>query len=280
MKPRKLTRRRFLLAAALLSSPLVVCADAKWLEPKWLKVRRVKLGWNAPRHRFLQFTDVHHKGDRAYLLSVVKTINALSPEFVFFTGDVIEEGKFLPEALEILAAIKSPMYGVPGNHDYWSRVPFDGLSKCFAATGGRWLLDEEIATPDGKFTISGAACLSPHKPPLRGHPATTNIFLMHYPAWVEKLAGKFDLILAGHSHGGQVRLPFYGPLIIPFNVGPYRPRNVPHPRRAAVCQPRHRLVSRAHSLQLPSGDNCVRVGLIGVRCRPLAFGLQSPPARH
>jgi predicted MPP superfamily phosphohydrolase len=44
-----------------------------------------------PTHRIVHFTDVHHKGDRAYLQGVVKKINALSPDFVCFTGDLIEE---------------------------------------------------------------------------------------------------------------------------------------------------------------------------------------------
>jgi len=51
----------------------------------------------------------------------VDLINSLKPDFVCFTGDIMEEGKFLPEALEILSGVKAPMYGVPGNHDYWSR---------------------------------------------------------------------------------------------------------------------------------------------------------------
>ena len=46
--------------------------------------------------------------------------------------------------------------------------------------------------------------------------------LIHYPEGADKLGKtKLDLILAGHSHGGQVRLPFYGPLILPFGVGTY-----------------------------------------------------------
>jgi len=50
-------------------------------------------------------------------------------------------------------------------------------------------------------------------------PGVKNILLAHYPNWCEKLAPpRFDLILAGHSHGGQVRLPLYGALIVPFLV--------------------------------------------------------------
>src|SRR5258708_4010758 len=134
LKLPKLSRRRF-LAVALLCSPLLAVADAKWLEPNWVKTRRIRLNRDKPTHRLVHFTDVHHKGDRAYLQSVVTKINALSPDFVCFTGDIIEETNYLAEALEILSGIKSPMYGVPGNHDYWSKAPFDAIAKCFAATG-------------------------------------------------------------------------------------------------------------------------------------------------
>ena len=81
------------LVAALLAAPLLAVADAKWVEPKWVKTRRVRLGHGKPTHRVVHFTDVHHKGDRAYLAAVVRKINALSPDFVCFTGDLIEETK-------------------------------------------------------------------------------------------------------------------------------------------------------------------------------------------
>ena len=220
MRLSKVSRRRF-LAAAILASPCIVWADAKWIEPGWVTTRRVRLGNGKVTHRVVHFTDVHHKGDRAYFQSVVRKINALSPDFVCFTGDLIEETKHLGEALEVLSGIKSPLYGVPGNHDYWSRAPFDGIAKCLAGSGGAWLLDEQRVTADGKFNVIGATCRSAKQALLPTQTGTRNILLMHYPAWVERLGQKFELILAGHSHGGQVRLPFYGPIIVPFGVGKY-----------------------------------------------------------
>jgi predicted MPP superfamily phosphohydrolase len=220
-KRHRFSRRKF-LAAALFSSPLLALADAKWLEPAWVKIRRMRLGTGKPTHRVVHFTDVHHKGDRDYFRGIVKKINELSPDLVCFTGDLIEEAKHLAEALEILEGIKSPMYGVPGNHDYWSKAPFDGIARVFAATGGGWLLDGQQVTKDGKFSINGATCLGSKQASIRIEPKTRNIFLMHYPIWIENLATqKFDLILAGHSHGGQVRLPLYGALMLPFGVGRY-----------------------------------------------------------
>ena len=103
----KISRRRFFWAA-LASSPLLVMADAKWLEPGWVKVRKIRLSRGKPAHRFVHFTDVHHNGNTRYLESVVRQINALSPEFVCFTGDLIEQTKYLAEALKIFAGIKSP----------------------------------------------------------------------------------------------------------------------------------------------------------------------------
>ena len=221
MNFKRLSRRGFLLASFTAGVPLLTVADAKWFEPSWIKIHRRRLGSQKPKHRLVQLTDIHHKGDRAYLNAIVQKTNALSPDLVCFTGDLIEEGKFLPEALELLGQIKSPIYGVPGNHDFWSKAPFDGIAGCFAASGGAWLMDEQVVTPDGKFSILGAAWLSPKRPPLKPKTNAKNIFLMHYPAWVDKLSDQVDLILAGHSHGGQVRLPFYGPLILPFGVGRY-----------------------------------------------------------
>lgn len=218
---RHLSRRRFLLLAAL-ASPALVCADAKWLEPQWVKVRSIKLSGAKPSHRIIHITDIHHKGDRPYLEWVVRKINALSPDAVCFTGDLIEKKHFVPEALHLLEGIKSPLYGVPGNHDYWSHAVFDDFTKSFARTGGAWLMDSQATLAHGKIQIAGATCLHGAPAALAPRAGAKNILLLHYPLLAERVTNKFDLMLAGHSHGGQVRIPFYGALVLPYWVGRYQ----------------------------------------------------------
>jgi hypothetical protein len=221
MKFGKISRRKF-IAAALLATPCAVWGDARLIEPTWVKIRRLRLGQDPPQNRFVHFTDVHHKGDRPYLKSVVDKINSLTPDFVCFTGDIVERQDQLPAALEILSGIKSPLFGVPGNHDYWSGIPFGPVKECFAATGGAWLMDERREIAGGRLDLIGITCNHGNQALQPLNPQAKNILLMHYPAWVKKLGmQKFDLMLAGHSHGGQVRIPFYGPLVVPFAVDEY-----------------------------------------------------------
>jgi len=222
MKLNKLSRRRFIILGGSLLTPLAVAADARWVELEWVKVRRLSLADGKPTHRFVHFSDLHHKGDRAHTQSVVDMINSLSPDFVCFTGDIMEDARFLPEALEILSGIKSPLYGVPGNHDFWSNAPFAEMARSFAATGGAWLVDEQRVIAGGKINLTGMAHIGPRHVLPSAVEGMKNILLMHYPAWAKFLAGqKFDLLLAGHSHGGQVRIPFYGPIMVPFAVDEY-----------------------------------------------------------
>ena len=122
----RFSRRKFL--AALLSASVASITDAFGFEPHWLRLQKIQMTPH-PTCRFVQITDIHYKGDRAYLERVVQTVNAQHPEFVCFTGDLIEEAQQAPEALEILQNIQSPLFGIPGNHDHWADLDFD-LPRC------------------------------------------------------------------------------------------------------------------------------------------------------
>ena len=219
MVRRTLSRRKF-LGTALTVLPASAAAHGFWLEPGWLVTRRFRLTSSASIHRIVHFTDLHYKGDRAYVERVVGRINELKPDLVGFTGDIIEDAEFLPEALKLLRQVQAPLYGIPGNHDFWAEIDFDAVVKAFAATGGQWLMDQNAIACGGQVNVIGVTCNKP--PTVKPEPGVKNVLMFHYPAWVEKLSGcKFDLMLAGHSHGGQVRLPFFGSMLVPFGVGQF-----------------------------------------------------------
>ena len=221
MKLKTISRRRFIVAA-LLATPFAVWGDARLIEPTELVVRRHRFGPGPATHRLVHFSDLHHKGDRGYLQAVVGKINELMPDFVCFTGDLVENLKFLPETLAILSGLKAPLFGVPGNHDFMSGISFASVRDCFAAKGGAWLVDENRSIAGGRINLIGITCFRGAEARLPIDPSAKNILLMHYPAHAKKLGGQqFDLLLAGHSHGGQVRLPFYGALILPTRVDEY-----------------------------------------------------------
>ncbi|MEW6160106.1 MAG: metallophosphoesterase [Verrucomicrobiota bacterium] len=215
----RINRRKF-IRWCIYGVPAAMLANTFWWEPEWLKTRRLNLAPRSTSHRLVHFSDLHYKGDRAFLKKVIKRINALEPDLVCFTGDIIEDSKFLPEALELMQGVRAPMYGIPGNHDYWARADFDAVAEAFAAMGGKWLMDQETLTRDGKVNVIGVTCGK--APQFVARTGLKNILMFHYPNWVEKLNGlSFDLMLAGHSHGGQVRLPFFGALLVPFGVGQF-----------------------------------------------------------
>lgn len=171
-------------------------------------------------YRIVHISDIHYKGDREYLAKTVSKINGLSPDFVCFTGDIVEDKLYLQEALDILTRIHYPVFGAPGNHDYSSGASFGDIAKSFESTGGAWLVDEQVTTEDGKISIVGATGKQANF--IKSAPTSKRILLTHYPNFVRNPKNEtYTLILAGHSHGGQVRLPFWGALVLPGGVGDY-----------------------------------------------------------
>ncbi|HEY4281490.1 MAG TPA: metallophosphoesterase [Chthoniobacterales bacterium] len=212
-----ISRRNFLKIFGL-SLPAVAGIDTCLIEPRRLEVKQLQLGHD-PQCQFVHFSDLHYRGDAEFAAEVVQTINALKPQFVCFTGDLIEQPEYLAEALSFIRQIETPVYGAPGNHDYFSRAPFIEFARVFNATGGSWLVDQSIVLPEKDLEIVGMAYAGIHA--FRPPQAARRLLLLHYPAMADQLGKPFDLILSGHSHGGQIRLPLYGPLLIPDGVGRY-----------------------------------------------------------
>jgi len=201
---------------------VVICAAySLWIEPHWLVVRHISVK-TPVTVRVIHITDIHYHGEREYLNRVVDRINRIPADLVCFTGDLVEDRGCLRECLEILTRVNKPMVGIAGNHDLWAQVPVDELRAGFAKTGGLWLTDTNVLLLDGKVEIVACSGDPGRVPKSRLSESAKRVLLTHYPGLVEGLQGQvFDLILAGHSHGGQVRIPLIGHLIMPFSVKPY-----------------------------------------------------------
>lgn len=213
----KITRRKFLGLAGMALPAVALGGNGPLDETLALRVTTLTSG--PGNCRFVHFSDFHHKGDVAYAAEMVQTINRLAPDFVCFTGDLVEEARFGAEALAFIRQIEAPVYGAPGNHDFQSGVPFADFGDAFAATGGAWLADSSVLIANHDLEIVGMGPNGVHG--FAEPRASRQILLLHYPEVANGLGRKFDLILAGHSHGGQIRLPLLGALVLPKGVGRY-----------------------------------------------------------
>jgi predicted MPP superfamily phosphohydrolase len=178
----------------------------------------------------VHLSDLHFTGrvGKAYFREVVRLSNELRPDLICITGDLIDEPAcfdWFADTLGQLAA-RYGIYFVLGNHD--CTVDLDRLRGTLRQIGlidlgGRWLTVEISGTPvvlagNERPWIATAADLTTCPPPAPAGPL--RIALAHTPdqfAWAQ--AQEVDLMLAGHTHGGQIRLPPLGAIFSPSAYG-------------------------------------------------------------
>jgi len=170
--------------------------------------------------RIVQLSDLHvgplfRAGS---VRSVVRLANSLQPDIVVLTGDFVSyrSMKYLPNAARELAGLRAPkgIFASLGNHDYWERA--EGVRAALAACGGlRLLTNENVRIGPGLYLAALDDLMSGHPDlgrALRGIPADSGLILIsHNPTVLPKVANRACFVIAGHTHGGQVALPFLGP---------------------------------------------------------------------
>jgi predicted MPP superfamily phosphohydrolase len=241
---RGLSRRRFLAVAAagLAGTGL---ADILWLEPHGVRVEPLMLttGQSGKPVRIVQLSDLHLDKFDGYFAKVAQAVADLAPELIVLTGDYLEEERNIRAVLDFLRRLTAPhgVYAVQGNWEYWSRLEGENLRRHFHGAGVRLLINEraDLTVNGQQLTILGldypSASDQLRQLQEQADPARFNLLLSHVPAFAhEHLDRHIGLILSGHTHGGQVRLPLLPPLYLPrfsgrfvsglYQVGPY---NVP-----------------------------------------------------
>ncbi len=219
---------RWLLGGAAAAGALG--AYALLVEPLWLQTTRTRvhlrgLHPDLEGFRIALLTDLHAGAGTP--LSLVRRAQRAAmlarPDLIAITGDLVEDdAPGFREVLDALGGLSAPygVYAVPGNHDH--KV---GIGRFHADVAERRGIvdltnDARVLRVGGAhLCVAGVDDLSRGRPSLEALPPPeerdTTLLLAHDPDQAERARRAYDrvdLILSGHTHGGQVRLPVVGAL--------------------------------------------------------------------
>lgn len=192
--------------------------------------------------KIAHLSDIHYEtmeSNKSRLTRVVEEINKLKPDLVVLTGDLVDKGiteEQYDELVEIFSKLEASIgkYAIDGNHDY----NYKKWGSLIADCGFKNLNDSyEVIYSDSydSIFIAGVSNNTYSNKNIKDKTETIfnylnseeynskyNILLMHEPDYIDDIdSSKFDLVLSGHSHNGQVRLPFIGAIYTPAGCKKY-----------------------------------------------------------
>ena len=191
-----------------------------------VRLRRLPAAFEG--YRILQLSDLHTDIDPRITDAVIAAIAPLNYDLCVLTGDYRAEtfgpiDAAMAETARVVAALKTPTYGILGNHDFLTMVP------SLEAMGVHMLMNEPATIERGGEFIYLAGIDDPHyyeaenlEKALHGIPPEATTLLLSHTAetYRKALACGIDYVLSGHTHAGQICLP-----------GGFAPlRNAQHPR--------------------------------------------------
>lgn len=189
-------------------------------EARFVKVEKVHIEIKNLKesYKIVQLSDLHIGGliDKKFVKDIVRRVNAMAPDIIVITGDLIDvDILHAKETVGELTNLKSKYgtYFIAGNHEY-----FHGIEKIITAVkslGIRVLENENVYIADvgNGFNLAGVYDLMGYRTKtympdlnkaLKGKKEAPTILLAHQPKFIQEVYGGVDLMLSGHTHGGQL----------------------------------------------------------------------------
>ena len=218
-----ITRRRFIrgsVAAAVGASALAYGMDTHALDFPRIPI---SLGLNRPL-RAVALGDIHFDPlyQEEYLARISREINLLQPDLIFYLGDFLTHNtKRVYDLAHLLGQSKARLgsFGVLGNHDHWASGI--ALRSALDKNDIRLLTNASFKIPgEDEVYVSGLDSFwagAPDPSILDRTPKhSRHILLVHEPdAFLQVDNPRVRLQISGHTHGGQIRFPLLGALILP-----------------------------------------------------------------
>lgn len=234
----RFSRRDFLAGAGALSAGLIIDAGeiARHtidLTHQTLRIARLPEAFHG--YRIVQLSDIHldEYTERTFLRLAVHRINQLAPDLVLLTGDFASRSPLplsysrqaILHCAELLKELACPLrYGILGNHD--TSIGSDFVVDSFRSVGIPILVNQHVPIERAgqRLWLGGVDDPGTSNPILDlaipRDPDGPVILMSHPPDFADDVVRHprgplVDVMLSGHSHGGQIRLPFLGPLVLP-----------------------------------------------------------------
>ena len=228
-KSRNTKKQKYIKLAITLSIVIVIILfcnfQNKHLETTHYTYAAEQLDADLEGYRIVQISDLHNAKFGKNNQKLVGRIRECEPDMIVLTGDLVDSNhtnvdravQFVDEIVKIC-----PVYYVTGNHEYWlEKSEYDELMDGLIGAGVVILDDQvvEISRGDAKFRLVGLADKSLADGTLEALLSDEKEFtvvLAHEPQYLVRYADTgVDLVLSGHAHGGQFRLPFVGGIVAP-----------------------------------------------------------------
>lgn len=245
-----MSRRRF-VALAGGGAVAALAGNAYLVEPRRVQFTHhaVNARTSAEQRavRLVQITDLHLQQVGRMHRRIAAEVNRLAPDFIVLTGDAVDRADRLGELRSFLALLDpaTPGYAILGNWEHWARVNLDELDALYRAANCRLLINDHAVHETGgrAIRITGMDDLIGGRPDSAkalgtGPGADAHLLLAHCPKHRDVLARRTvprrgempaspstfstdaTLVLSGHTHGGQVNLFGWAPMV-PKGSRPY-----------------------------------------------------------
>jgi len=217
------TKKNIFFRSLLLIIPFVIFGYSYWIEPVWIEVSRHAVKADIKDSLTIaHLSDLHIRSLGSRESKILEILEQEKPNAVVITGDSVAENGNYQAVGTFLKKIRVPLgvWLVNGNWEHWR--PSDEDTSIYQSAGVHFLNNsaEQLVNDVWLVGVDDELAGQPDLKSVYEIPKNAfRIGLFHSPSFFDESSEHFDLVLAGHTHGGQIRLPFLPPLWLPEGSG-------------------------------------------------------------